>query len=691
MEHPGVKRRVASRRKSGGVALLVGACCLAGEPETPLEVVQVTATVERRAVQQVSPAVTVVDRVELARHLPLTVVDHLRGEPGTYVQQTTPGQGIPIIRGLKGSEVLHLVDGFRLNNAIFRNAPNQYLALVDAWNLERIEVVRGPLATYHGGDAMGGVAQFLSRSPEFEGEELQVRGKASAQWVAADQRLSSQLEGEAGTADWVMHMGASWLEAEELRVGGSETLPYTDMSSQGAFAKFTWNVDEDHHLIAQAQYTRQPHTARYDALVPGFGQTRPDSAELTFEPQERWFGQLRWMSSAPTLLADSMDLQIGAQRIVDDRVSRDFGTLNRDIEQNASTLFGAVGHFTRNLGEQHELGYGFELYHDRVDSSRDRANLTTGALSERPSRFPDGSTMKWIGVYVRDRWKLHPRFDLSGGLRFTRYDIELTPTINDIGVRTRPEDLSGNIGALWRLTPSLNLVANIGRGFRPPNVFDLGTFGPRANRFSIPNPNLEPESVVTADLGLKFENERLRAELFAFESHYQEKITQVLTGAVDSAGRLFVQSRNATRLTLRGVETGATLGIGDRTRLHATGTWTWGEEAFDGMSYAADRIPPAFGKLRADFRVNLQWLLEASMYWAGDQARLSPRDLVDPRINPDGTSGWAVFGARANWRPTPAINIQVGMENIGDLRYREHGSGFDSPGRSGFASFEWSF
>ena len=52
------------------------------------------------------------------------------GSPGVFLQQTTPGQGAAIIRGLKGSEVLHLVDGFRLNNAIFRNAPTQYLALV---------------------------------------------------------------------------------------------------------------------------------------------------------------------------------------------------------------------------------------------------------------------------------------------------------------------------------------------------------------------------------------------------------------------------------------------------------------------------------------------------------------------------------------------------------------------------------
>ena len=90
-------------------------------------------------------------------------------EVGVYLQQTTPGQGAAIIRGLKGSQVLHLIDGMRLNNAFFRNAPNQYLGLVDAYNTERTEVVRGAAPSLYGADAMGGVLQVLS--PE------QARGK----------------------------------------------------------------------------------------------------------------------------------------------------------------------------------------------------------------------------------------------------------------------------------------------------------------------------------------------------------------------------------------------------------------------------------------------------------------------------------------------------------------------------------
>lgn len=89
---------------------------------SPLETAQATGT-RREAIRlDVAAGVTTVNVQKLALHLPLTVVDHFRGEPGTYIKQTTLGQGTVIIRGLKGSEILNLVEGFRTNNAIFRNA-----------------------------------------------------------------------------------------------------------------------------------------------------------------------------------------------------------------------------------------------------------------------------------------------------------------------------------------------------------------------------------------------------------------------------------------------------------------------------------------------------------------------------------------------------------------------------------------
>ena len=99
------------------------------------------------------------------------LTDALALKPGVFVQQTTPGQGAPIVRGLKGSEVLHLVDGMRLNNAIFRNAPTQYFSLISPGTLERIEVVRGASTSLYGSDAVGGVVRHWLHSipPTYHG------------------------------------------------------------------------------------------------------------------------------------------------------------------------------------------------------------------------------------------------------------------------------------------------------------------------------------------------------------------------------------------------------------------------------------------------------------------------------------------------------------------------------------------
>jgi len=131
-------------------------------PEKTLDAIQVTATRRAESPSDVPQAVTVVSEDELRKRFDQTNADLLHGDVGTFVQQTTPGQAVVIERGLKGSEVLHMVDGFRLNNAFFRNAPNQYPALIDPLMIAQIEVVRGPWSVLYGSDAMGGVVQMLS-------------------------------------------------------------------------------------------------------------------------------------------------------------------------------------------------------------------------------------------------------------------------------------------------------------------------------------------------------------------------------------------------------------------------------------------------------------------------------------------------------------------------------------------------
>ncbi|MGB5580288.1 MAG: TonB-dependent receptor plug domain-containing protein, partial [Woeseia sp.] len=141
------------------------------QQDEPIDEIQVTASRRPVAAAKVSAALTIIPSEEITRSTLAT--DALANEIGVFLQQTTVGQGAAIIRGLKGSEILHLVDGLRLNNAIFRNAPTQYLALVAPGSIERIEVVRGSPTSLYGSDAVGGVIQVISRLPKFDSDTFE--------------------------------------------------------------------------------------------------------------------------------------------------------------------------------------------------------------------------------------------------------------------------------------------------------------------------------------------------------------------------------------------------------------------------------------------------------------------------------------------------------------------------------------
>ncbi len=657
-----------------------------------LDTIQVTATKRPESTLHVPAATTIVGGERLRETAPQTPMDALHGEVGTFVQQTTPGQGVVIVRGLKGSEVLHLVDGFRLNNAIFRNAPNQYIALVDGQSLDRIEVVRGPSSTLYGGDAMGGVVQMLTPEVRFDGQDWQWNGRLRAIAAIADDSLIGRAQIAGGREGMGFSLGVTSQEVNDLRSGDGRERAFTGFTQRSADFRWQFDVAPGHELMLALQYSEQPRTPRHDALVPGFGQANPENATFFFEPQARRFAQLRWRIDKANALFDSGELHLGRQIVVDDRRLRDFGSLNEDRERNRATTSGVSGQFGKDIGERHHVSYGFEFYRDEVESSKTRRNINTGATSVRAPRFPDGSRMDGWAVYAADDWKVG-KFDFNYGARYSRYDIDVPGSGSVPGVSLSPDDLTGNLGIAYVLSEDTRLVMNIGRGFRAPNIFDLGVFGPRpGNRFSSPNPDLAPEYVTSIDAGVKFGGERLSGEVIAFRMNYRDKITSVLTGNTVGTA-LEVQNRNVARLQLWGVEAGARYRLpSPELELYATATWTRGEEDVDtGGSMPADRIPPLYGKVGARWQVRESLGVETYVLYASEQDRLSSRDRVDPRINPGGTGGWGTVNARVSWKASDRFQLALRAENLGDKYYREHGSGLDEPGRNFILTADYSF
>jgi len=647
------------------------------------EHVQVTATRTNKRDIDIAAAVTAIDEQAVLKQAPDVIAEMLRGQPGAFFQQTTPGQGIPIIRGLKGSQVLHMVDGMRLNNAFFRSAPNQYLGLVDSFATQRMEVVRGSQGALYGADAMGGVLNILTQEPNYHSKNWQQEGRLYGSYDSVDEGWVLSARTRGGKQGWGFAGGVSYQDHSSRTSGNGEKLVPSAYRSKAADIKFVIDNNERSSLMFSAQVMEQPSTPRYDEMVPGYGQTAPSSEQFLFEPNRRSFIHARFRLDGESAWFDQVEAHVARQVITDDRLTQEYTNPLIVTENNSSTLDGMTLQFNSSLPSGIPLVWGAEYYTDAVDSNRSARLEDSDTQTEVRSRFPDGSSMDSAAIYLSGEWLTIKNFNLSAGLRYSWFDIRLPTDENHENVVLTPADLTGDIHAVYALNPGLKLVANLGRGFRPPNIFDLATLGPRpGNRFNVTNTELDPETVWSYDLGLKTETENLELEVFAFYLDYSDKITSVFTGEVTEDGRDIVRSENRNNVDIYGLEAGVYWAAMDDLHIFAVANYTRGEEQGDiRPALPADRIPPLNGKLGLEYFFK-DWRIEPYLLFAGHQDRLSPRDVRDPRINPEGTAGWGTLNVLLDWQVTSSLQLGLRLENLADKAYREHASGIDAPGRN---------
>ncbi len=649
-----------------------------------LEHVQVTATRTNKRDIDIAAAVTAIDEETILQLAPDVIAEVLRGQPGAFFQQTTPGQGIPIIRGLKGSQILHLVDGMRLNNAFFRNAPNQYLGLVDSFAAERMEVVRGSQGTLYGADAMGGVLNILTPEPGFSDSNWQQETRLYGSYDSVDNGWVLNARTNGGKQGWGFTGGATYQDHSSRKSADGVKLVPSGYTSKAADLKFVVDTSERSSLMLAAQVMEQPSTPRYDEMVAGYGQDEPSSEQYLFEPNRRSFIHARFRYDGQSDWFDQFEAHLARQTITDDRLTQDYGSPLISTENNRSTLDGLTMQFNSSFDSGISLVWGAEYYTDEVDSQRFRQTQESDAKTEVRSRFPDGSSMDSAAVYFSGEWINTDKFNLNAGLRYSWFDIRLPANDTYDNVKLTPSHVTGDIHAVYELNPGLKLVGNLGHGFRPPNIFDLAALGPRpGNRFNVANTDLGPETVWSYDLGIKAESDTLEFEVFAFYLDYSDKITSVFTGDTTPDGRFVVRSENRNNVEIYGLEAGLYWAVMEELRLIAVFNYTHGEEQDDSeLSFPADRIPPFNGQVGMEYFFNSDWRIEPYIMFASRQDRLSPRDVEDPRINPLGTASWATLNLVVDWQVTDALQLGLRLENLADSAYREHGSGIDAPGRN---------
>lgn len=667
-----------------------------------LPAVVVTATRTEENPFSLPYSVSAISPVDLERKMPRTTPEALRELPSVMLQKTSHGQGSPYIRGFTGYRTLMLVDGIRLNNSTYRDGPNQYWNTIDALSLDRLEVVRGPSSVLYGSDAIGGTVNAISKSRQAYEQGFDANGAAIYRFSSAEDshvgrpEISGQYDRRVG-----VHVGGSIKEFGDLR-GGQEVGKqlHSDYSEWDIDAKVNYFVTPNSRLVYGHQTVRLDDAWRTHSTIYGVlwsGTTRGTDLQRALD-QARDLDYLQYHAEQLPGFAEQVHLSLSHhyQGEQEDRI-RAAG--NREVQDMDVHTLG----ISLQLQSPSKIGrwiYGVEYYRDWVDSSFKGydadGNLTTVHWQ---GLVADDASYDLFGAFVENHLPLvEDRLELILGGRFT-YAAADANSVQDphSNARLSFSDSWNNVVGNARLSyqpgeaKHWTIYGGASQGFRAPSLTDLTRFDiARTGEYEIPAFDLDPESFLSPEIGVKMEYERFSAEAAYFYTFIDDMIVRVPTGATRPTGELEVYKENAGEGYVHGIELAGSAKLHRDWMLWANFTVMRGELDTPVVKGGAFETEPVSRLMPTTVNAGLRWRHPKGKVWAEFSAtfaemqdRLASNDIRDTqRIPVGGTPGYDVYQLRAGWNPCRYATISAALENLTDTDYRIHGSGANEPGRN---------
>lgn len=659
---------------------------------------------------------SVLEHAQLVVDNPRTTPEALTGLPGVTVQQTAPAAGSPIVRGLIGNQVLILVDGIRLNNAIWRSGPVQYLNTIDVEALERIELLRGPASVRFGSDALGGVIQLQTKSPHFVDEGFDMHGALAASYRSASDGKQIRLEAASGSQRLAVRGGGDLSEFGNLRGGRSTGLQDFSSYRQGAAeAKVLYEPIAGHLLSASYLGLRQLDAPRPDkcARYPS-GQVKECRAT---KEQNLDLAGLSYRTRAFSFF-DDVAAQLSLQNFheLTERQRWDRGRL--ETRQDDDLVLGGnlrLAHGPLRLGAvplpglpwvvELRTSVGGEVSHDLVDSQAWRKSLrgldaevagNRGDPTPADTTIADGSQYTAGGLFVEERLAFGSQFTAVAGARFSGYRA----SASDPGGERLEQPLDRSFGAPsaslfgeYQTPLPISVGLGVSHGFRAPNLYDLtGRDGFGGGYEFADALTLGPERITSLEGVWRFDVGPLGGEVAAYASALHDLIVRRpgrYRGSATFDGAPVFKRQNAGLGLLWGAEAEGHLQLPAHTEAYGTISYCFGDDITNAEPLS--RIPPPNGTVGLRSAPVDQLTLGVYSLWALAQTRLSARDLADPRIPAGGTPGYFVLGLRASYLALEHVLLAATLHNLLDTSYRVHGSAIDGPGTEGTLRVEVRF
>jgi hemoglobin/transferrin/lactoferrin receptor protein len=671
---------------------------------------------------------------------PQTAADMLAQSGAVFVQKSQQGGGSPMIRGFATNRVLIVVDGVRMNNAIYRSGNLQNVISVDALSLQGGEVVFGPGSLLYGSDAIGGVMDFHTLRPVYsDSSGTRFSGNALVRHSTANGERTVHADLHFGKGRWAAVSSVSHSEFGDLRMGGRggpdsylrrqyvmrtggvdsvfrnpdpEVQRFSGYGQLNLLQKFALRTGDRSELIYAFTYAGTGTTPRYDRLLL-YRNGNPRFAEWDYGPMLWRMHALTHTHNRKTRAYDGSRIVAAYQDYGESRIERQRGSLTRYLQsENVKVL--SLNWDAYRRWDSLVLSYGVEVVHNRVGSDGVRTDIISGLVRPDVSRYPDGSLWGTAGAYASLRREFGARWQLTGGLRyaFNRLDARFDTAFIRFPfreARLRRGGLTGNLAVVYRPARHWRITGSLSTGYRMPNVDDVGKLFESVPGFvTVPNPGLRPEYAWNLEAGAEYEVPGiLRVECHAFRTRLEDAIVRRPFSFNGRDSMLFagVMSRvealqNASLAKVWGLQLSSRWKLSKGLTWIVHANWIRGEETDDARDVQVPlrHAPPFHGttELRQGFG---RFTFELSaMYQSGVPFdRMPPSEALKTDIYARDALGrpyspaWHVFNLRGEYRAGERTFLVLAWENVTDRRYRPFASGIVAAGSGIVVSLRYGF
>ncbi|MFC0250695.1 TonB-dependent receptor plug domain-containing protein [Massilia consociata] len=494
--------------------------------------------------------------------------DALASLPGVYVTSDRNysylGARGFLRPGDYNSRFLLLVDGARVNDAVYDQAPLGSEGLVDMDMVQRIEFVPGPGSAVYGSNALFGVINVITK----DGSDMHGARTAVASGSHGERKLR---------ASWGWHgqNGADLVMSASVygRDGANLYFPEYDTPEQNHGVAERLDYDRARNFLIKASYgglvLSASHVHRTKGVPTGsFGAIFNTPNRTTDAQSVVNLGYARDFTPTLSLSAEALWGKadyLGVGDYPGETVPR-----VTNIDGDHARWYGASLHATYTGLRRHKILFGMDLQHD---ARRDQFNYD---LAPYRILLDDRRTGQRSGVFFEDEIRLSGTMLLNLGLRHDRYEAG-------------PRSTNPRAALLYKLSPADTAKLIYGTAFRVPNAYEM-YYGPGDGSYQSGNLALAPERIRTHEL--VFEH-ALGTAGHATLSLFQYAMKDLITQETDETTGVLI-FRNVARANASGFETAFERLLDGGARIRASYAW---QRSRDGDGAALVNSPRHLAKL----------------------------------------------------------------------------------------------